>query len=938
MPRNFKTAVIPVFVIVMAASLLSDAGNSAQVPAAPARGAAHWAFTAPARPALPAVKNKAWARNAIDYFTLAAMERQGLAPSPEADRTTLIRRLSLDLTGLPPAIAEIDRFLADRAPDAYEKLVDRLLASPHYGERQARHWLDLARYADTNGYEKDVTRSIWPYRDWVIRAFNEDKPFDQFTIEQLAGDLLPKATAEQRIATGFLRNSMRNEEGSVQPEQFRVEGLIDRVDAIGKTFLGLSVSCAQCHTHKFDPIRHDEYYKFYAFLNSDEEPYLEVPDEKVTARRAEIQTKITKVEDELLARDTGLPARMAAWEARARAYEDTWQPLKIDEFFSSRAKIDEYHDDGSVRVESYRYLEATFFVKAKTDLQNITGVRLELLTDPSLRHNGPGASENGTLSLTDFALEAAPADGSGKPEKIVFAGAQADFERPGAPPANALDNDPKTGWSSDAGPLRRNQDRKLVFTTKPFGFAKGTKLSFTMGHTAGAIQITGRFRLSVTTAHTPPFDPLPADIRRIVALPAGQRTARQQRALLSHFMTIDPECAAVAREITELLRTWPEATATLVLAPRSSPRTTHVFKRGDWRKPDTVVTPDTPAFLHPFPAGAPRNRLGLAQWMVAPENPLTARVVVNRAWQQFFGAGLVATPEDFGVRCETPSHPELLDWLAVGFMNGEFGIRNGESKTAPRPWGMKAFLRLIVTSATYRQSSASIPHSEFRAPHSMDPYNRWLARAPRLRVEAEIIRDAALATAGLLHDKIGGPPAFPPIPDGVLDLSFGGAMKWETPRGEQRYRRAMYTFWKRSIPYPGLSAFDAPNADVSCPRRARSNTPLQALTTLNDKMFMEAAQGLALRVWKEGGADDRARLAYAFRLCLARLPDDFEARELLRLLETEYRNFEGKTAQAVYVGAIDMQDLPPDVDLHKVAAWTMVARVLLNLDEMITRR
>ena len=892
-------------------------------PPAPAAGAAHWAFLAPARPALPAVKNEAWVRNPIDRFVLAKLEAAGLAPSPEASRTQLIRRLSLDLTGLPPTPAEIDRFLADEAPDAYERLVDRLLASPHYGERWGRHWLDVARYADTNGYEKDQARSIWPYRDWVIRALNDDMPFDRFTIEQLAGDLLPAPTPAQRIATGFLRNSMRNEEGSVDPEQFRVEGLLDRVDAVGKTFLGLTINCAQCHSHKYDPIRHDEYYRFYAFFNSDEEPYLDVPDEPLLARRAEIDRRLAKIENDLLSRDRQLPARLRAWEAAARPElkKEAWQPLKIDSFFSSRAKIEERLDDGSVRIESYRYGEAAFFLKARTELRGITGIRLELLTDPSLRRNGPGASSDGVLVLTDFTLDAISPDGK-RTEKIVFSNAQADFEHPDAPLRLALDADPKSGWSSDAGPGRRNQDRSLVFTAKtPFGFEEGTTLSFSMAHMAGNVRITGRFRLSATTAAVPPFDPVPARVRPLLAIPESRRTENQRREILRHFVTIDPASAEAARAIDEAWREWPEAATTMILAPRSTPRETRLFKRGDWKRPDAVVAPDTPAFLHPFPADAPRNRLGLARWIVDPRNPLTARVVVNRLWQQYFGQGLAATPEDLGTRCEPPTHADLLDWLAMEFMEGS------------RPWSLKHLHRLIVTSAVYRQTSRLTPLLLEK-----DPTNALLARAPRLRLEAEIIRDLALAAAGLLNPQIGGPPAFPPIPEGVLDLGFGGAMKWESPKGPERYRRAMYTFWKRSIPYPSLSAFDAPNADVACPRRVRSNTPLQALTTLNDKLFMEAAQGLALRIWNEGGHDDPSRLRYGFRLCTGRLPDPFEERELLAMLQTESRAFAGKTATAVYVAAPDLENLPQDLDLHQLAPWTMVARVLLNLDETITRK
>ncbi len=899
----------------------------------------HWSFVAPVRPAIPVVKNKAWVKNPIDNFVLAKLGQNGLTPSPEAAKTQLIRRVSLDLTGLPPTIAEVEKYVADTSPDAYEKLVDRLLASPHYGEQWGRHWLDVARYADTNGYEKDQARTIWPYRDWVIKAFNQNMPFDQFTIEQLAGDLLPHPTLEQKIATGFLRNSMRNEEGSVYPEQFRVEGLLDRVDTMGKAFLGLTINCAQCHTHKFDPIKHNEYYKFYAFFNSDEEPYVEVPDEAVVKKRTEITSKIAKIEDEAIVRDADFSRRLNAWEAQAREYKEDWEPLKIDEFFSSRAKVEEYCDDGSIRVESYRYPDATFFMKAKTQRKNITGFRLELLTDPSLRRNGPGVSENGTLSLSEFTAEVTP-DGAAKPEKIIFSNAQADFERPDAPVKFAIDGDQQTGWNSDAGGGLRNQERKIIFTANaPISNDGGTNLSFAMFHQQGKVQITGRLRLSVTSAATPGFDPLPSNVRRIISLPAKERTGAQKQEVLRYFISLDEKSAAAKKAIEEAIKDWPDSTTTLTLAARSTPRETKIFKRGDWKNKGEIVTPDTPSFLPPFPKDAPRNRLGLAQWVVSKENPLTARVIVHRIWQQYFGQGFVASPEDFGTRCETPSHPELLDWLAVEFRDGAMG-RQGDEGTrpttdhrSPTTWDIKHLHKLIVTSSTYRQSSKITPELQEK-----DPYNHWLARAPRLRVEAETIRDLSLSAAGLLSHKIGGAPVFPPIPDGVLDLAFGGAMKWETSKGEDRYRRAMYTFWKRSVPYPSLSTFDAPNADVSCPRRISSNTPLQALTTLNDKLFMEAAQGLALRVWREGGSDDRAKLIYAFQLCTSRKPDKLEEQELLAMLQKEYENFKGKTSTAVYVSAADLENIPPDLDLHKVAAWTMVARVLLNLDETITRK
>ena len=892
----------------------------------------HWAFVSPVRPKLSVVRNQAWARTPIDNFILSRIEKNGLTPSPEAEKTTLLRRLSLDLTGLPPSLKEIDEFLADDSPGAWEKQIDRLLSSPHYGERWGRWWLDVARYADTNGFEKDLPRSIWPYRDWVIKAFNADMPFDRFTIEQLAGDLLPRQPdprkdLDQRVATGFLRNSMLNQEGGVDPEQFRVEGLIDRVDAIGNAFLGLTIKCAQCHNHKFDPIKQTEYYQFYAFLNSDDEPELETPDARVTVKRKLIQTEIAKLEDELTAHAPDLKDRMAAWERKMAYDESQWTPLMDTEIHAIFGVKFERLPDGSFLARGDNATANNYQIKARTALKNITGFRIEFLTSPNLPRNGPGRDFDGKFFVTEFIADAAPADAPDKLTRVTLQNPTADYEQPEFPVTNVIDGNQKTHWFSDAGPGLRNQDRKMVFASsvsgRPIGYESGTVFSFQLMQKSNEQIRTpqpniGRFRISVTTAEKPYADPLPSDVRRILAIPAAERTVEQQRKVFSFYRTTVAEWADTNKKIDELLNDWPYGATTLALAPRQWPRETHVFRRGDWKRPGEVVTPGTPALMHPFPSGAPRNRLGLAQWISDKKNPLTARVVVNRVWQQYFGEGLVATPEDFGLRCDPPSNAELLDWLAVEFM--ESG------------WSFKHLSRLITNSAVYRQSSRLTPQLREK-----DPTNALLARAPRLRVESEIVRDIALAASGLLSRKIGGPSVYPPIPDGVLSLGYGGAMSWPTSVGEDRYRRGMYTFWKRNVPYPSMLVFDQPAGDFSCTRRLRSNTPLQALTTLNDQTFTEFAQGLALRVWKEGGATDEEKMVYAFRLCTARKPTAVELQKLLKLLADQRPLFDGRTAAAVYVSSSDLTRLPEDIDLHKIAPWTLVARVLLNLDETMTK-
>ncbi len=882
----------------------------------------HWSFKAPVRPALPSVKNQKWVRNPIDAFVLARLEKEKLTPSPEADRVTLIRRLSLDLTGLPPTIEEVDAFVTDKSPDAYEKVLERLLASPHYGERWGRHWLDVARYADSNGFEKDLYRSIWPYRDWVINAFNEDKPFDQFAIEQLSGDLLPNSTTEQKVATGFLRNSMLNEEGGIDPEQFRIESIIDRVDTVGKAFLGLTVNCAQCHNHKYDPISQKEYYQFFAFLNNDDEPMLEVPNAEQKKKRANILKRISKVEEELLAQPE-VPQQLADWEKEMLEVEREWTVLDPEKFYGGVGTKFNKLKDGSLLATGSSPPISTYNITVKTKLKGITGFRLEALTDPNLQLNGPGRADNGNFVVNEFIVEAAPESDPAKTNRIVLQNASADFSQKDFDVAGAIDGvtTNKAGWAGDGGPGNRNKDRKAVFETKePLGFEEGTVLTFTLIQSQGGQHTIGRLRLSATTDQQPVrADPLSKPLRETLAIAPAKRSKKQQAKVFSAFRSSTTNFVEANKKISEEMDKWPNAETTLVLLNREeNPRETHIFKRGEFGNLGALVTPDVPAVLHPIATNGPINRLTFAKWIADKKNPMTPRVIVNRMWQEYFGKGIVETAEDFGTQGANPSHPELLDWLATEFM--------------ARNWSMKEMHRLIATSATYRQSSVTTPEL-----YERDQYNRLLARGARLRVQAEIVRDIALSASGLLTREVGGPSVYPPIPDGVLSLGYGAPMKWNTETNQNRFRRGMYTYWKRSVPYPSMSVFDAPNADFSCARRLRSNTPLQALTTLNDPAFHEAAQAMALRVWKEGGIDDQARAEYAFRLCVGRKPNSKEVSHTLALLNDQANYFDNRTATAIKVAATDGSNLPEDVNLHKVAAWTMVSRVLLNLDETITK-
>jgi len=911
----------------------------------------HWAFVAPQRPLLPALGDaakQAWIHNPIDAFILARLQKEGLQPSPEADRVTLLRRWSLDLVGLPPSIAEVDAFLADDTPDANDQQVDRLLDSPHYGERWGRLWLDAARYADSDGYEKDKSRQVWAYRDWVVAALNRDMPYDRFIVEQIAGDLLPGASQHQLVATGFLRNSMINEEGGIDPEQFRMEAMFDRMDAIGKSVLGLTIQCAQCHSHKFDPLTQEEYYRMFAFLNDCHEANVAVYTPEQQMQRAEVFRQIHEIEAELQHRAPDWQERMIQWELEVKSNQPEWTVVQptVDPDSSGGQKYIAL-DDGSLLCQGYAPTKHRAKLSVKTDVRNITAFRLELLNHNDLPLGGPGRSIQGTGALTEFAVEAAPADHPEQVAKVKLVKATSDVNLPEAPlnaiyddksgrkrvtgpVAMALDEKDETAWGIDAGPGRRNQPRQAVFAAEmPIDNSAGTLLTFYLTENHGGWNSDdnqshnlGRFRLSVTTAPDASADPLPAAVRKILAIPASEHTSAQTATVFSYWRTTATEWQDANAKIEELWRQHPEAASQLVLVARDKPRETHMLVRGDFLKPDKAVSPGVPAFLHTLSADAPVSRLSFALWLTDRNSPTTARALVNRVWQSYFGTGLVSTSEDLGSQSETPSHPELLDWLAVEFMD--------------RGWSLKALHKLIVTSSTYRQSSRVTPEL-----HARDPYNRLLARGPRLRVEAETVRDIALAASGLLKEKLGGPSVYPPAPEFLFQppVSYGPKI-WKQATGDDRYRRAIYTFRYRSVPYPALQTFDAPNGDFSCVRRVRSNTPLQALVTLNEPLFVECAQALALRTLREGGPGDDSRLTYVFRRCLARAPDDMERQELLALLSREAKHFaEGwaNPREAAFTSNNPPPELPEGTTPTQLAAWTMVARVLLNLDETITK-
>jgi hypothetical protein len=885
----------------------------------------HWAFRQPVHPMVPAVRDPAWAKNPIDAFVLARLEAAGIRHSPEADRAVLLRRVSLDLVGLPPTPEEVDTFLADRAGDAYEKQVDRLLASPRYGERWARRWLDLARYADTNGYEKDRQRSVWPYRDWVIRALNADLPFDRFTIEQLAGDMLDGAGLAQQVATGFHRNTMLNEEGGIDPLEFRFYAMTDRVATTATAWLGLTLGCAQCHTHKFDPIPQREYYQFMALLNNADEPELAVPSAGVARRRRELEARIAALEADLpnqfpiegkmdltdresqsKARREHLERRFQEWLGRASAETVRWTLLEPVRAASNLPHL-VIKPDGSILASGDQTKRDIYTAQYRTGLYRITAIRLETLRDASLPSGGPGrVFYEGAPG--DFFLSELRVTAGGKPVALASASSSNPKDRQAA--AAAIDGDPQTGWTGNGG---QGDEPRAVFRLatplEPAG-ALSVELLFERYHAAGL----GRFRISATSDPRPTeASETPLHIESLLKEAASARSPGDLEELRRYFLSVAPELAKEREAIEQLKKQVPRDPTTLVMneRPPENPRPTFVHKRGEFLQPGERVEPAVLSILAPKSADAPRDRLGLARWLVSGGNPLTGRVTMNRQWAAFFGRGLVRTVEDFGYQGERPTHPELLDWLALEL------VREG--------WSMKAMHRLLVTSAVYRQTSRVTPELLSR-----DPDNRLLGRGSRVRLEAEVIRDSVLRASGLLTERLGGPSVFPPQPPGVTTEGAYGPLAWNVSPGPDRYRRGLYTFSKRTAPYAIFGTFDAPSGEICVARRDVSNSPLQALALLNDTVFEEGAQALGRTMAAAPGSVEE-RAGDLFRRCLTRRPRPDELAMLVPFFRRQAERLECKELDAGKIAD------PGAGDAKQRAAWTLLARALFNLDEAVTK-
>ncbi|MBO0862101.1 MAG: DUF1549 domain-containing protein [Chloracidobacterium sp.] len=956
----------------------------------------HWSFVAPVKPSLPQIKNGDWPKNSIDYFVLERLEREGMEPAPEADRATLIRRVSLDLTGLPPTPREIDDFLHDKSPEAYEKVVDRLLASPRYGERMASRWLDAARYADTNGYQVDGVRSAWPWRDWVIDAFNQNKPFDQFIIEQLAGDLLPNATLDQRVATAFNRNHRINAEGGIVPEEYRIEYVDDRVDTTSTVFMGLTIGCARCHNHKYDPFTQKEYYQLSAYFNSIDEdgrsfdqgnspPVIAAPTKEQRLRLRRMDQEIAEAEAKYNA-GIGRSVGLRRWEKSLLASSKGktnrhWFP---DDKLIARLSMDEnaapvfnksdraYHDqndgqkfDVGFKDGSPRYVESPlgrgvafdgklyFDAGRRADFHyksNSTDYR-ERFTIAAWVY--PESERSGSIiaKVSDSPVEVENNVPRAQGYGLYFINGKIHFNIVSSWGEDALrveteEAQPLRRWSHVAvvfDGLKSWEDRlrifvngrevKLKFNQRNFfDFAGSAGNTLKIGAGGGPqfrfkgaideVRIYSRALDADEIGTLACADPL----KKIAAIPVARRTRAQTLKLQGAFMaqTAPNELKREFERLIELKRQRQkfedDLPTLMVMEETAKPRPAFLLKRGAYDAPIEKVERGVPAALPPMPESYPNNRLGFAKWLISAEHPLTSRVAVNRFWQMLFGEGLVKTSGDFGSQGELPSHPELLDYQAVTFRDGG--------------WDVKAMLKLMVMSATYRESSKMTPQMQQR-----DPDDRLLARGPRFRLSAEMIRDQALFISGLLVEKIGGPPVKPYQPDGLYkDMAIAGTGGYDRDKGDGLWRRSLYTFWKRTALSPAMRIFDASARELCTVRDTRTDTPLQSLDLMNDVTYIESARMLAQRMLTEGGATPQERLAWAFRLSASRLPVDRELQALVGNLEKQKASFSQRPQDAAKLLAMGEKRNDGKLNPVELASYTVTASLILNLDEVITRQ
>ncbi len=916
----------------------------------------HWAFEKPVK---SSVEGHA---NPIDWLVQQRLASEGMSLSPRANAATLCRRIYLDLIGLPPTIEQLNKFVEQAASGenaeqssrkAVEELVDELLNRHEYGEKWARHWLDVARYSDTNGFEKDLPREQWAWRDWVIDSLNKDQPYKEFLIEQIAGDLLPNATQDQRIATGFLRNGMVNEEGAIVPEQFRIEGNFDRMDCIGRSILGLTFQCAQCHSHKFDPINHDEYYGMFSAVNNTHES-------QIWVYTKDQQNSIQRIENDIRAIYDSIKAKMPDWNTRMNEWSNLiadeakrFIPLSFDEpVLEGGLNHPISLEDHSVLTLGHPTTQAVITLLTKPQATTVSELRLEALQHGDLPFGGPGRSYRGTFAISEVILQHRKS-GSQDWTSVVFQSARADFEetdheleeyffhagydkdkrRRVGPASFLFDGDQKTAWRADRGPGRRNSDSVVVLGLQtPLSIAENDELRIQLHMNHGGDGngrdnlLLGRFRLSVSpqTSSNVPIDHAAA---LAIQEEESQRTEAEQQRIFRAWCAAQPELADDVKKLNQIEMQYPEATTSVLTLSQpidSFERKTFVYDRGEWDKPTRVAKPQVPQVLHPIESAQNDrhlDRLQFANWLASKDSPLTARVHVNRVWQAIFGRGLVETSEDFGTRTPTPRYQDVLDTLAVEFMEDK--------------WSQKRLVRVICTSDVYAQDS-KVSQESF----VVDPYNEKLARGPRFRLEAEVIRDLTLHVSGLLHSKVGGPSFYPPVPQSVLDDNYIKLDYWNESPAPERYRRALYMFRKRAMPDPVMTSFDSPNSDVSCTRRVRSNTPLAALVSLNEPVFVEAARALAMKVLREGGNDDAQRVDYLMMLCTARTAHANE-HKLIQQALLKQRERLGDGWLSIREIALGDEGAIPELPAHAtprdLAAWTIISRAVLNMDETLCK-
>jgi mono/diheme cytochrome c family protein len=897
--------------------------------------AGHWAYIRPRRVPLPAVQNVGWPLNPIDRFILARLERERLQPSPGANRPTLIRRLSLDLLGLPPRPEEVQAFVADRRPGAYERLVDRLLASPHYGERMAQYWLDLVRYADTVGYHGDQDVTVWPYRDYVIDAFNENKRFDVFTREQLAGDLLPNAGTEQRVASGYNRLGMMSAEGGVQDKEYRAKYASERVRNASVVWLGQTLGCAECHDHKFDPLTAKDFYQFAAFFADLKEqgfyadgfgsgnwgPSMRLPTDSQKAQLSRLDAEIETAKKDLSAiTHDSLAESRARWEAAVKAADASKQPVWTQvtptSALSSGGSTMTVEPEGVVFVSGKLPTWDTYTITIPAPLDRIVALRLEALGDERLPGNGVArAGYYPVLSEIEVAVH----QGTAGTQPVKLRDLRVSGELEGFPALAAIDARPETGWAQMHGaPLA------VLRLAEPVQGGAETRLVVRIRHETRPRLAIGKFRLSLTGFDWADLNAggVPEDVLKALRKGADQRTPAEQETIAGHYRTLALELTEKRARLAHL-----EAERSLLLGeiPQTlitetvEPRVMRVLPRGNWMDDSgEIVQPGVPQLFPRIPKAGRATRLDLAQWIASPQNPLAARVFTNRLWKLYLGVGLAKNLDDFGVQGEAPVHPDLLDWLATEF------LRSG--------WDVKHMVRLIVTSRTYRQSSKARPDLQQR-----DPYNRLYARQSPLRLDAEFVRDVALAAGGLLAEKVGGRSVRPYQPAGYLAALNFPRREWSADVGEELYRRGLYMHWQRTFLHPALVAFDAPTREECTANRTVSNTPMQALVLLNDPVFVEAARALAGRIIRQGGTGFDDRLRFAFQITVSRTPSSQEAGILRQLYQSRRARYSADRAAAERLVSVGEAPVPRDLDAIELAAWTSVARALLNMHETITR-